>query len=75
MLYYLKRCDGWPKKIKYPNRKLLTVTSFQINTAFFCFYFEYFFYRLGVFMPGVLTPIFARREGRGLLATDIITFS
>ena len=26
-------------------------------------------------MPGVLTPIFARREGRGLLATDIITFS
>jgi len=40
----------------------------------FCFYFEHIFYRLGVFMPGVLTPIFARREGRGLLATDIITF-
>jgi len=44
----------------------------------FCFYFEYIFYRLGVFMPvyaGCVNADFARREGRGLLATDIITFS
>jgi len=51
------------------------VASFQNNTAFFVFISNTFFYRLGVFMPGVLTPIFARREGRDLLATDIITFS
>ena len=27
------------------------------------------------YMPGVFTPTFARREGRGFSATDIITFS
>jgi len=31
----LKRRDGWPKKIKYPNGKLLTVASSQNITAFY----------------------------------------
>jgi len=55
-----------------------TVASFQNITEFFVFISNTFFtvlVSLCRFMPGVLTPIFARREGRGLSATDIITFS
>jgi len=57
---------------------LLTIASFPNITEFFVFVSNIFFSVLVClcrFMPGVLTPIFARREGRGLLATDIITFS
>ena len=74
----MKRHDGWPKNFTYLNGKLLTVASFQNITDFFVFISNTFFTVLVClcrFMPGVLTPIFTRREGRGLLATDIITFS
>jgi len=63
------------KKDKIAQWKIANRRVFSKYYRIFCFCFEHIFYRLGVFMPGVLTPIFARREGRGPLATDIITFS
>jgi len=46
---------------KYKTEKFLTVASFQNIPAFLLvFMSNSFFYRLGVFILGVFTPIFAR---------------
>jgi len=61
MLEYFEQTRRLAQKYKIMKNSRRVCSKYSsIFLLFFCFYVEFFFYRLDVFMPGVLTPIFAR---------------